>query len=94
MGHFSPRRQTNMRKLRLSCRKKGKFEALKGFGSLKTFLQALEIIVSTPQQKENQFIITKKNNKPNQKLTEIVVCRGEFNNNAKMVSKSLNKVIP
>ena len=29
-GHFSQRRQTNMRKLRLSCRKKGKFETLKG----------------------------------------------------------------
>ena len=29
-----------MRKLRLSCRKKGKFETLKGFGGHKTYLQA------------------------------------------------------
>ena len=33
------------------------------------------------QQKENRLVITKKNNEPNQKLTEIVVYQGEFNNN-------------
>ena len=50
-GHFSPRRQTNTRKLRLSCFKKGKFEMLKGFGGLKTYLQASEIIVSKSKRK-------------------------------------------
>ena len=35
--------------------------------------------------KSVQFVITEKNNEPNQKSTEIV-----FNKNAKMVSKSLN----
>ena len=48
--------------------------------------------------KENQLVITKKNDKPNQKLTEIVVGAGVssmiFYENAKMVSKSLNKVTP
>ena len=39
-GYFSPRRQTNMNKLRLSCRKKGQFETLKGFGGLKINIQA------------------------------------------------------
>ena len=39
-GHFSSRRQTNMRKLRLNCREKGKFETLKGCGGLKSHLQA------------------------------------------------------
>ena len=54
--------------------KKGKFETLKGFGGLKIYLQAWEII-GFKQQKENQLVITKKNKKPiyNQKLTEIVV---------------------
>ena len=33
-------RQTNMRKLRVSCRRKGKFETLKGFGGLEPYLQA------------------------------------------------------
>ena len=51
-GHFSPRRQTNMRKLRLSCRKKkGKCETLKGFGGLKTYLQAWDIIVLNSKRK-------------------------------------------
>ena len=54
--------------------KKGKFETLKGFGGLKIYLQAWEII-GFKQQKENQPVITKKNKEPiyNQKLTEIVV---------------------
>ena len=45
------------------------------------------------QQRENQLVITKKNNEPNQNLTEIVF--GEWvKKNAKMVLKSLNKVTP
>ena len=65
---------TKTNKLRLSCQKIGKFETLKGFGGLKIYLQAWEII-SFKQQKENQLVITKKNKEPiyNQKLTEIVV---------------------
>ena len=43
------------------------------------------------QQKENQLIVTEKNNEPNQKLTKIVVAGSVFNKNAKMVSKTLNK---
>ena len=31
------------------------------------------------QQKENKLIVTEKNNKPNQKLTEIVVAGSVFN---------------
>ena len=42
---------TKTNKLRLSCRKKGKFETLKGFGGLKTYLQAWEIIVSNSKRK-------------------------------------------
>ena len=54
--------------------KKGKFETLKGFGGLKIYLQAWEII-GFKEQKENQLVITKKNKEPiyNQKLNEIVV---------------------
>ena len=65
---------TKTNKLRLSCRKKGKFETLKGLGGLKIYLQAWEII-GFILQKENQLVITKKNKEPiyNQKLTEIVV---------------------
>ena len=64
---------TKTNKLRLSCRKKGKFETLKGFGVLKIYPQTWEII-GFKQQKENQLVITKKNKEPiyNQKLTEIV----------------------
>ena len=69
-GHFSPR---GHRKLRLSWREKGKFEALKGFGGLKTYLHGLRNHCFK-QQKENQCVITKtENNEHNQKLTEIVV---------------------
>ena len=39
-GHFLPIRQTNMIKLQMSYRKKGKFETLKGFGGVKAYLQA------------------------------------------------------
>ena len=73
-----------MRKLRLSCRKKKKNETLRGSQGLKTYLQVWEVIFSN-RKKGNQFVITEKNNEPNQKSTEIV-----FNKNAKMVSKSLN----
>ena len=53
----------------------------------------------TYRLEKSSFHITRKNNEPiqpNQKLSEIVVGaqRSEFNNNAKMVSKSFNKVIP
>ena len=65
---------TKTNKLRLSYRRNGKFETLKGSGGLKIYLQAWEII-GFKQQKENQPVITKKNKEPiyNQKLTEIVV---------------------
>ena len=43
-GHFSPRRETNVRKVQLSCRKKRRFETLKGFGGLKTYLRWLDWI--------------------------------------------------
>ena len=59
---FSPRRQTNMRKLRLSCFKKGKFETLKGFGRLKTYLQAWEIIVSNSKRKISSSSLGKTTN--------------------------------
>ena len=71
---------------------------LKGFGGLKTYLQAWEIIVSKSKRKISSSSPGKTTSllKPNQKLTEIVVSarRSEFNNNAKIVSKSFNKVIP
>ena len=37
-GHFSPRRQTNIKKTVVEMPKKGKFKTLKGFGGLKTYL--------------------------------------------------------
>ena len=61
-----------MRKLRLSWRKKAKFETLKSFGGLKTYLRRLEKSLFQTAQ-ENQLVVTKKYNKHNQKLTEIVV---------------------
>ena len=91
-GQFSPRRRTNMKKLRLSCRKKGKFETY-----VERFWRSQNILTGLrnhwfKQQKENQLVITKKNNEPNQKLTEIVVGAGaELHEKAKMVSKSLKK---
>ena len=45
------------------------------------------------QQRENQLVITKKYNEHNQKLTEKWSV-SEFNKNAKMGSKTLNKGIP
>ena len=64
-------RQTNCGSV---AEKKEKIETFKGFGGLKIYLQAWEII-GFKQQKENQLVITKKNKEPiyNQKLTEIVV---------------------
>ena len=92
-GQFSPRRQTKMRKLRLNCRKKRKFETFKGFRGLKTYLQAWEIIVSNSKRKISSSSLRKTmsltRNWPNSGQ-----CRSEFNENEKMVSKSLNKVIP
>ena len=42
---------TKTNKLRLSCRKKGKFETLKGFGGLKIYLQAEKLSVSNSKRK-------------------------------------------
>ena len=50
--------------------------SLLGFGSLKTLILTGLRNHCFKQQKENQLVITKKNNGPNQKLTEIVVYRG------------------
>ena len=61
-----------MRKLRLSCRKKEKFETLKGL-EVSKLTYRLEISLFQ-RANENQLVIAKKNNEPNQKLTEIVVC--------------------
>ena len=74
-----------MRKLRLSCRKKGIEK-----GKRKRFRRSQNLLTGLrnhcfKQQKGNQLVITEKNNQPNQKSTEIV-----FNENAKMVAKSLN----
>ena len=65
---------TKTNKLRLSCRKKGKFETLKGFGGLKIYLQAEKLSVSKSKRKINSSSL-RKNKEPiyNQKLTEIVV---------------------
>ena len=47
---------------------------LKGFRGLKTNTYRLEkSLFLIKQQKENQLVITKKNKKPRQKLTERVV---------------------
>ena len=47
---------------------------LKGFRGLKTNTYRLEkSLFLIKQQKENQLVITKKYNKHNQKLTEVVV---------------------
>ena len=42
---------TKTNKLRLSCRKKGKFETLKGFGGLKIYLQAEKLSISNSKRK-------------------------------------------
>ena len=41
-----------MRKLRLSYRKKGKFETLEGSRALKTYLQAWKIILSNSKKED------------------------------------------
>ena len=65
---------TKTNKLRLSCRKKGNFWNVERFWRSQNLPTSWEII-GFKQQKENQFVITKKNKEPiyNQKLTEIVV---------------------
>ena len=52
--------------------KKGKFETLKGFCRSQNLLTGLRNHCFK-QQKENQLVITKKQNEHNQKLTKIVV---------------------
>ena len=61
-----------MRKLRLSWRKKAKFETLKRFGGPKTYFTGLRNHCFN-QRKEYQLVITKKYNEHNKELTEIVV---------------------
>ena len=50
---------TKTNKLRLSCRKKGKFETLKGFGGLKIYLQAEKSSVSNSKRKINSSSLRK-----------------------------------
>ena len=50
-GHFSPRKQTNLRKLRKIFRKKGKFEMLKGFGGLKLTYRLEKSLFQTAKEK-------------------------------------------
>ena len=50
---------TKTNKLRLSCRKKGKFETLKGFGGLKIDLQAEKLSVSNSKRKINSSSLRK-----------------------------------
>ena len=50
---------TKTNKLRLSCRKKGKFETLKGFGGLKIYLQAEKLSVSNSKRKINSSSLRK-----------------------------------
>ena len=51
--------------------KKGKFGTLKGFPGLKTYFGKEKSFFQTA--KENQLVMTKKNNEHNQKLAKIVV---------------------
>ena len=53
-------------------KKKRRFEMLKGFCRSENLFTGLRNHCFK-QQKEDQLFITEKNNKPNQKLTEIVV---------------------
>ena len=50
---------TKTNKLRLSCRKKGKFETFKGFGGLKIYLQAEKLSVSNSKRKINSSSLRK-----------------------------------
>ena len=50
---------TKTNKLRRSCRKKGKFETLKGFGGLKIYLQAEKLSVSNSKRKINSSSLRK-----------------------------------
>ena len=71
-----------MRKLRLSCRKK---ENLKRWKVPEVSKRLRNHCFK--QQKENQLVITEKNNEPNQKSTETV-----FNKNAKIVYSVMVKI--
>ena len=61
-------------------KKKRKFQTLKGFGDLKRLFTGLGNHCFK-QQKENQLVITKKNNEPNQKLTKQWLLRKRWNTN-------------
>ena len=67
---FHQRRQTNLRELLLSCQKKGQFETL---NVLEVSKRTCRLNYCFKQRKENPLVITKKNNEPNQILTEVVV---------------------
>ena len=70
-GNFSPRRQTNVKKLRLSWQKR-KISNVKWFWRSQNLLTGLRDHCFK-QQKENQLFITKKHNQHNQKLNKILV---------------------
>ena len=78
MGHFSPSRETNTRKLQLICWRTRGIVNVEKFQMVQNFLTGLRNHCFE-QQKENQLVVTEKNNKPNQKLTKIVVAGSVFN---------------
>ena len=66
------RRQTNLRELRLSCQKKGQFETLNVLEVSKRTCRLEKLLFQTAKGKSS-LVVTKKNNEPNQILTEVVV---------------------
>ena len=63
VGHFSPRRHANMRKLWLSCQNKGKFQTLKGSGKAQNLLTGLRNHCFK-RQNDGKLVVTEKNNEP------------------------------
>ena len=72
VGNFSPTQTNKHEKTTAELPKKRKIRNVERFWRSQNLLTGL-INHCFKQQKENHLVITKKNNKPNQKLTEIVV---------------------
>ena len=88
-GNFWPRRQTTWQKCGWVTEKRKTWN-VKRFRRSQNLLTGLRNHCCK-QQKENQLVITEKNNEPNQNWPEQCSV-SKFNKNAEMVSKPLNKV--
>ena len=69
-GHLSPKKTNKLERTAAELPKKGQFETL---NVLEVSKRTCRLNYCFKQRKENPLVITKKNNEPNQILTEVVV---------------------